>query len=75
MPRSKLTDAQIAEIRRLFGSKTTKHEWNAAKLASAFGTSKAMIFRLVKDVTPGKTFMGIGGLGLDLDSASPWARY
>lgn len=75
MAKSKLTDAQVAEIRRLFASKTTRTPWGVPQLASAFGVSKAKIRQIVSSTTPGKTYMGMDGAARDLDSSSPFSGY
>jgi hypothetical protein len=66
---------QIQEIRNLFGSKTARHDWTIARLASAFGTSRANISRIVKDVAPGNNYRGMDGTGRHTDATNPWSEY
>jgi len=73
MPRSKLTDAQIAEIRRLYSLRGSTQNWTVAKLAGVFGTSKAKIVSLCRDL-PFAGYRGYPQAPQNLESSSPFAR-
>lgn len=70
MPKSKLTDAQIAEIRHLYAGKT-RGDWGVSRIARAFGTSPARVVSLCKDLRP-SGYMGVPSSEQNLTGASAY---
>lgn len=75
MPRKRLTEDQRGEIIRLYTSKTTRQDWTVPRLVSAFGVSRSTINNIVKDLAPGRHYMGMDRTGRVNDSTAPWMDY
>lgn len=65
MARNRLTDAQIAEIRRLYSAKNPRQAWPVAKIAGVFGVSASTVRKLVADAPRGAGRQGYPGGGTD----------